>query len=184
MSIRPATPWTYEDYLHFPDDGKRHEIVDGEVHVTPAPNTRHQDIVLRLAACLHQHVGDHGGGRVFVAPYDVVLSPTDVVQPDVVFVADADTHRITAANLQGPPTLAVEVLSDAHHDRVRKRRLYAQFGVVEYWLVDPEGERVEVYRLAGHQYPTPTLLEAGTVLTTELLPGLAVDVTALLGAGG
>jgi len=184
MSVRPATPWTYEDYLDFPDDGKRYEIVDGEVFVTPAPNVRHQDIVGWLFVRLYQHVDLHGGGRVFVAPVDVVLSPTDVVEPDILFVADIDTPRITAANLQGPPTLAVEVVSDPRHDRVRKRRLYAQFGVAEYWLVDPDGERVEVYRLSGQEYPTPTLLEAGTVLTSELLPGLSIEVTALLAAGG
>jgi len=183
MSVHPATPWTYEDYVDFPDDGKRYEILDGEVHVTPAANTRHQDIVLWIAVQLHQHVHAHGGGRVFVAPYDVVLSQTDVVEPDVLFVADADAHRITKANLQGPPTLAVEVLSDPRHDRVRKRHLYARFGVKEYWIVDPDGERVEVHVLAGEQYPTPTLLEAGTVLTTDLLPGLSIDVAELLAAG-
>lgn len=184
MSVHPATPWTYEDYLDFPDDGKRYEIVDGEVYVTPAPLIRHQGIVGWLFVRMYEHVREHGGGRVFVAPVDVVLSPTDVVEPDVVFVADADTHRITRANIQGPPTLAVEVLSDPRHDRVRKRRLYARFGVVEYWLVDPDGERVEVYRLAGDQYPTPTLLEAGTALSTDLLPALSIDVAALLAAGG
>ncbi len=181
MSVRPATPWTYEDYADFPDDGKRYEIVEGEVHVTPAANTRHQDIVLRIARGLADHVDAHGGGRVFVAPYDVVLSPTDVVEPDVLFVAEADTHRITKANLQGPPTLAVEVLSDPRHDRVRKRRLYARFGVSEYWIVDPDGERVEVHRLAGDQYPVPTLLEAGSALVTDLLPGMSLDVSRLLG---
>jgi Uma2 family endonuclease len=101
-----------------------------------------------------------------------------------VFVADAETHKITAANIQGSPTLTVEVLSDPRHDRVRKRRLYAHYGVPEYWLIDPDGERVEVYRLAGDRYPTPTLLESGTALTTGLLPGLSIDVTALLAAGG
>jgi Uma2 family endonuclease len=66
---------------------------------------------------------------------------------------------------------------------VRKRRLYAQFGVAEYWIVDPEGERVEVYRPDGGTYPTPTLLEAGTELTTGLLPGFSIDVATLLAAG-
>jgi Uma2 family endonuclease len=183
MSVRPATPWTYEDYLDFPDDGKRYEIVDGEVFVTPAPNLRHQDIVGRLYRQIADHLDLHGGGRVFIAPVDVVLSPTNVVEPDIVFVANADNDRITPANLQGPPTLAVEVLSEARHDRVRKRRLYAQFGVAEYWIVDPESERAEVYRLDGQTYPTPTLLEAGSALTTELLPGLSIDVATLLAAG-
>ncbi len=183
MSVHPSTRSTYEDYLGFPADGKRYEIVDGEVYVTPAPNTRHQDIVGWVFVRLHEHVARHGGGRVFVAPYDVVLSETDVVQPDVLFVAEADAHRITAANLQGPPTLAVEVLSDPRHDLVRKRRLYAAFGVKEYWVVNVDGERVEVHRLQGGRYPTPTLLEGGATLTTELLPGLSLDVAELLGAG-
>lgn len=184
MSVQPTKPWTYEDYLDFPDDGRRYELVGGEVSVTPAANTRHQDIVGWIFVRLYQHVAQHGGGRVFVAPYDVVLSPTDVVEPDVVFVAEADAHRITKANLQGAPTLAIEVLSDPRHDRVRKRALYARFGVVEYWLVDPDGERVEVYRLDGDTYPTPTLLEAGTTLATDLLAGLTIAVTDLLAAGG
>lgn len=184
MSVRPATPWTYDDYVDLPDDGKRYELVEGEVHVTPAANTRHQDLVGWVFRRIADHVEHHGGGRVFVAPYDVVLSDTNVVEPDVLFVADADTQRITKANLQGPPTLAVEVLSDPRHDRVRKRQLYARYGVEEYWIVDPDGERVEVYRLEDGQYPTPTLLEAGTTLTTDLLPRLALDVAALLGAGG
>ncbi len=183
MSVHPASPWTYEDYLDLPDDEKRYEIVDGEVRVTPAANTRHQDIVGWVFVHLYQHVVASGAGRVFVAPYDVVLSPTDVVEPDVLFVAAAEAHRITAANLGGPPTLAVEVLSDPRHDRVRKRRLYARFGVPEYWLVDPDGERVEVYRLEGDRYPVPTLLEAGDGLSTDLLAGLSLDVGELLGAG-
>jgi Uma2 family endonuclease len=183
MSVRPATPWTYDDYVEFPDDGKRYEIVEGKVFVTPAPNLRHQEIVGLLFVRMYEHARRNGGGRVFVAPVDTVLSPTNVVQPDILYVADADTPRITAANLQGPPTLAVEVLSDPRHDRVRKRRLYAQFGVAEYWIVDPDGERVEVHRLAGSEYPTPTLLEAGTELSTPLLPGFAMPVAELLDAG-
>jgi Uma2 family endonuclease len=178
MSVHPA-PWTYDDYVDFPDDGRRYEIVTGEVHVTPAANTRHQDLVLFVVRRIADHVDRHGGGRVFVAPYEVVLSPTDIVQPDVLFVADPATHRITKANLQGSPTLAVEVLSDPRHDRVRKRQLYARYGVEEYWIVDPDGDRVEVYRLADGRYPTPTLLEVGATLTT----GLSIDVTELLAAG-
>lgn len=183
MSVRPLTPWTYDDYVDFPDDGKRYEIVEGEIYVTPAANTRHQDIVGFVFVRFYQHVDSHGAGRVFVAPYDVVLDPTNVVEPDVLFVADHDAHRITRANLQGPPTVAVEVLSDPRHDRVRKRALYAKFGVKEYWIVDPIGERVEAHRLEGDRYPTPTILEAGDILTTAVLPGLSIDVAALLTAG-
>ena len=183
MSAHPTIMWTYDDYQDFPEDGKRYELVHGEVFVTPAANTRHQDIVGWVFATLYDHVRRHRLGRVFVAPYDVVLSQTDVVEPDVLFVASAAADLITKANLQGPPTLAVEVLSDPRHDRVRKRKLYAQFGVPEYWLVDPDGERVEVYRLAAGEYAVPTILEAGRALGTGLLPGLSLDVAELLAAG-
>jgi Uma2 family endonuclease len=194
MSIRTTSPFTYEDFVHFPDDGQRYELVDGEVYVTPAPSTRHQAIVLRIARFIADHLDQHGGGRVFVGPVDIVLSDTNVVEPDVVVVAAAEVGRITKPNIQGPPTLAVEVLSDPRHDRVRKRRLYARFGVPEYWIVDPDGDRVEVHRLAEgtpaacpngvDEYPTPTILEPGATLTTDLLPGLEIDVADLLAEDG
>ena len=181
MAFPPSSRLTYEDYCSFPDDGQRWEIIDGEAHVNPAPNTRHQRVLLQVAVQLKVHVEAHGGGEVFVAPYDVVLSEHDIVQPDVLFIGEADAHQITDANLQGVPTLAVEVLSNPRHDRVRKRRLYERAGVREYWIVDPDADRVEVYRRAGDGsgYPPPMIYEAGMTLTTDLLPGLAIDVAAL-----
>ena len=182
MSVRPTSPWTYEDYLEFPDDGRRHEIIEGEAYVTPAPNIRHQDILLWLVRRIADHLDRHGGGRVFVAPVDVVLTDTDVVQPDIVFVADADIATINQANVRGAPTLVVEILSDPRHDRLRKRRLYSRCGVKEYWIVDSDAERVEVYRLSGDKYPAPVILEPGATLATDLLGGFAVEVAALLSA--
>lgn len=172
---------TYDDYASLPDDGQRWEIIDGEAYVNPAPNTRHQRVLLRIVTELNTHVAAHGGGEVFVAPYDVVLSEHDIVQPDVLFVADADAHQITDANLQGAPTLAVEVLSNPRHDQVRKRALYERAGVGEYWIVDPNADRVEVYRLpaGARTYPTATLYERGMTLTTDVLPGLAIDIAKL-----
>ena len=149
MSLRTTSPFTYEDFVHFPDDGQRYELVDGEVYVTPAPSTRHQDVVLRVVRAIADHLDRLGGGRVFVGPVDIVLS-------------------------------------DPHHDRVRKRRLYARFGVPEYWIVDPDRARVEVHRLpeGADQYSGPTILEPGATLTTDLLPGLEIDVADLLAEAG
>jgi len=180
MALHTTSPYTYDDFVTFPDDGQRYELIDGEVYVTPAPNTRHQDIVVRLVHRIATHLDAHGGGRVYVAPTDVVLSNTNVVEPDVVFLTDAEIAKITRPNIQGSPSLAIEVLSDPRHDRVRKGRLYARFGVPEYWVVDPDSDRVEVHRLEGADYPPPTIFEAGSTLTTDLLPGLAIDVAALL----
>jgi Uma2 family endonuclease len=177
MSTSAGKIWTYDDYAALPDDGKRYEVIEGELYEMTSPTMRHQDIALWLAMLLRQHVQIRGAGRVFISPLDVVLSATNVVQPDVLFVADADVHRLTAPNIQGAPTLAVEVLSDARHDRVRKRRLYEQFDVKEYWIVDPHTEQVEVC------WPVERVLRAGDTLTTDLLPGLEIDVATLLSGG-
>lgn len=171
---------TYADYAALPDDGRRWELIDGELFLSPAPKTRHQEVVVRLVVLLGNHVAAHKEGKVFVAPYDAVMSDHVVVQPDLVYLAAADTHRITEANLQGAPTLAIEVVSDPRHDLVRKRELYARFGVAEYWAVQPDADRIEVFRLAGGAYPKPDLLEPGDQLETPLLPGLVIDVGVLL----
>lgn len=174
---------TYADYAALPDDGRRWELIDGELFLSPSPKTRHQDVLLRLARHFANHVAEHGGGRVFIAPYDAVLADDAVLQPDLLFVSDADSHRITEANLQGPPTLAAEVVSDPRHDLVRKRELYARFGVREYWAVLPDADRIEVFRLpagAERAYPKPTLFEPGDHLSTDLVPGLVIDIAELL----
>lgn len=181
MAVEASRKLTYADYAALPDDGRRWEIVDGEAYVNPAPNVRHQRIVGRLFMALATHVEQHGGGEAFVSPFDVVMSDHDIVQPDVLYLADADAHQLTEPNLQGRPTLAIEVLSDPRHDRVPKRQLYARFGVPEYWIVDPVARSAEVYRLAaGGTYPEPELYEPGDQLTTPLLPGLVIDVATLL----
>ncbi|MBI4730503.1 MAG: Uma2 family endonuclease [Acidobacteria bacterium] len=180
MATRPRAKLTYEDYVLFPDDGGRRQLIDGEVYVVPAPSTHHQRIVLRLASALDAHVRAHGEGEIFVAPTDVVLSDTDVVQPDVLFVADDRAGLVTEANIQGAPTLVAEVLSDPALDKRVKRGLYARFGVAEYWILDADADRIEVYRLGPSGYAEPEILEPGDVLTTPLIPGLALDLAELL----
>jgi Uma2 family endonuclease len=90
---------------------------------------------------------------------------------------------VTEPNLKGAPSLVVEVLSDPRTDRVGKRALYARAGVIEYWIVDPDADRVEVYRLHQESYGKPAVAEAGDVLRTDLLPGLEVDVADLVRSG-
>jgi Uma2 family endonuclease len=180
MAVEQPRTLTYADYAALPDDGRRFELIDGELFEMAAPNSRHQDIVLRLGSTFLQHVRQQGAGRVNIAPCDVVLSDTVTVQPDVVYLSEADVHRVTTANIQGPPTLVVEVLSDPRHDLVRKRELYARFGIAEYWIVWPEAARVEVYRLTGTAYAKPIVVEPGESLTTDVVPGLRIDVGELL----
>lgn len=179
MSEHPTRLLTYEDFAAYPDDLVRREIIGGEMFVTPSPVVRHQDIAGALYNAFSNHVRVRGGGRVFIAPLDVLLSEHDVVEPDVVFVA---THRLDIVqekNLVGAPSLLVEVVSDSRTDRVRKRALYERAGVPEYWIVDPDADRVEIYRRRGGEYGKIEIVEAGETLTTELLPGLSIDLAEL-----
>jgi len=175
MAVEPKRLLTYEDFLAFPDDGVRREIIDGEAFVTPAPIIRHQDLVGFLFNAFYDHVREHGGGRVFVSPVDVRLSDHDVVEPDVVFVAADRLEIIQETHIMGSPSLLIEVVSDPRTDRVRKRDLYAGAGVPEYWVVDPDADRVEVYRLETDRYPKPAIVEPGERFGTNLLPGVMID---------
>ena len=182
------TRFTYDDFVLFPDDGKRHEIIDGEHYVTPSPNVRHQVLVGRLWFEIELYLrANPGAGHVFLSPLDVVLSHWDVVEPDVLFVAGDQPDILTEKNIQGPPALVVEVLSKStrKRDAQIKRRLFERTGVREYWLVDPELDTVQLFR------PSPEgklarvvelTAEDSDVLTTPLLPGCQIDLRKLFRA--
>lgn len=177
---------TYEDFCTFPADGKRHELIDGEHFMSPAPNLKHQMIVGNLFAAFRDYLRAKPVGRVLLAPVDVVLSDFDVVEPDLVFVASDRLGILTEANIQGAPDLVVEVLSEStrRHDLVTKRRLYGRFGVREYWVIDPVVDTVLVFALAGStlERRAELALEAGESLRSELLPGFELPLAAIFEA--
>lgn len=166
---------TYEDYLLFPDDGKRHEIIEGDHYVTPAPRTKHQRISANLTVALASFVKRRGKGLVLAAPSDVILSDENVVQPDLLFVSTARANIVTEDNIRGAPDLVVEIISETTRkkDEVTKRKLYERFGVQEYWVVDPELETVKIFRRTQQGYGRAVELskESNDSLTTELLAG-------------
>lgn len=172
--------FTYEDYLLFPDDGRRHELIDGEHYMTPAPSTAHQRLVVRFSIALGTFLDRRKGGQLFVAPTDVVLSDLDVVQPDLVFVSAVRTSIITEKNIQGAPDLLIEILSETTRktDEIIKRKLYERYGVGEYWIVDPELETVKVYRMTPDGYSRAAELsrEAGDAIRTPLLSELSIPL--------
>ena len=174
---------TYDDFVLFPDDGKRHELIDGEHYVSPSPNLRHQRVLASLNFLLYGFVRDRRLGDVFFAPLDVVFTIHDVVEPDLIFVSNARASILTAANLQGSPDLVVEVLSPSNrrYDEVRKRGLYERAEVSEYWIVDPEADTVKVYRREGQLFSRPALLSArdGDRLTSPLFPDLEIALADL-----
>ncbi|HEX9695935.1 MAG TPA: Uma2 family endonuclease [Actinomycetota bacterium] len=170
---------TYADLAAFPDDGLRRELIHGELIVTPSPLVRHQRLVGFLHLRLAGFVEQHGGGEVFLAPMDVLFSNDSVIEPDLFFIPSDSSEIITRANIQGVPALVIEVMSDARIDRIRKRDLYAEFGVPEYWIVDPEADRVEVYTMRDGGYGKPAIVEPGETLTCDAIGGFTLDVTTL-----
>ncbi len=179
---------TYDDFAHFPEDGKRHELIDGEHVVTPSPNAKHQTIVVNLTALIGSYLRTTRGGRLFVAPFDVVFSDFDVVEPDLVYISRArQADVLTAAHVRGAPDLVVEIGSPStrKRDETIKRRLYERFGVEEYWVVDPELDEIKVYQLVDGRYTrTAELsLERSATLTSPLFPGLELRLAEIFDAG-
>jgi Uma2 family endonuclease len=171
-----TTKLTYDDYAALPDDGNRYEIIDGELFLVPAPNRSHQEISINLLMLIGPYVRAKKLGTVYHAPFDVVLSKTNVVQPDIMFVSAARDEVITDANIQGAPDLVIEILSPSHRsrDEVTKRRLYTQFEVAEFWIVDPARETVKVFR--DGEVVAELHAKKNDRLTTSLLPGLEIPL--------
>jgi Uma2 family endonuclease len=182
MAVRDsiARKYTYEDWLLFPEDGKRYELIDGELFVTPAPSRKHQAAVLRLSYFLFDFLRRNPLGELYPAPFEVHFSNLDVVQPDLLFVANERLASLTEKNLEGAPDLAVEVLSKTTRktDETRKLRLYEKFGVQEYWVVDPKDESARVFRREGDRLVLARALSAAAAdaFETPLLPGLAIPL--------
>lgn len=183
MTTHASTKLTYEDYLAFPDDGRRHEILDGEHYVVPSPVTKHQAISGRLFGALWDYLLQNRIGTIFTAPYDVVLSDLDVVQPDLIYISNERASIITEKNVQGAPDLVIEILSESTRrtDEIIKRKRYDHFGVAEYWIVDPVLDSVKIYRrgAAGYERVAEMSTETGGRLETPLLPGFAVEIDAV-----
>jgi len=175
------TRLTYDDYCLLPNNGRRYEIIDGELFVTPSPRRAHQNVVTQLSYYLVEFVKREGQGRVYVAPFDVVFSFHDVVEPDILYVSKERASVVTEDNVQGAPDLVVEVLSatTANIDRTTKLKLYARYGVQEYWLIDPDECTADVYRRKARGLARVASLQPSDSLTTPLLPGFSVPLRKL-----
>jgi Uma2 family endonuclease len=178
----PTRKLTYRDFVRFPDDGQRHELIDGTHYVTPSPITRHARLCMRLIKPLADYLELHPIGEVFGARLDCVMSFFDVVEPDVAVILNDQKQIITKKNVRGAPALVAEVLSPgtSRRDRRQKRDLYAREGVREYWIIDPDDNVVTVFRRNTQgEFPIVATLQAsaGETLTTPLLPDFALELS-------
>ena len=164
--------FTYEDYKTLPETGPRYQIIEGDLIMTPAPPTLHQRISANIEYFLRQHTWQSGEGEVFDAPVDVILSDTDVVQPDILWLQSENRTMVKKEGIFGAPDLVIEVISPSTeaHDRGVKRKLYAKYGVKELWLVDGHKKEIEIYSI-GNRFEVPIAVVKGDLpLTSLVLP--------------
>jgi Uma2 family endonuclease len=172
---------TAEDYRAMPGDGRRYQLIDGVLHMAPAPSLYHQSVSWNLAAILSNYLKQHAVGRAFAAPCDVYLGEHDVFQPDLLFVANANLGVLAEDGIRGAPDLVVEILSPstALLDTRTKRAGYARSGVKELWIVDLTLRQVHLYDFARHPTKPVRLVDEDESFESVLLPGLTVSAADL-----
>jgi Uma2 family endonuclease len=170
------TKLTYEDYCCYPDDGRRHEIIEGDHYVNPAPSTYHQHVSKRLQYQLYTQIELAGHGILFNAPVDVHLTEHDIVQPDLVVVLNAKKQIITPTKVKGIPDLVVEILSPstADNDRRLKRNLYERCGIAEYWILDPFEQKFDQLVVKDGRYE---LVPAADIVEPAFVKGVKIPLT-------
>jgi Uma2 family endonuclease len=175
--ILTLRPLTYEDLLDLPDDGLRYEILGGELIVTPASTAGHQRVLGRLSRRFNEHVCRTEAGEAILGPFDVRLSRFDTVKPDIIFIGASQPPVSGDQNfIDFAPALVVEVISPTSRriELVRKMALYANAGIQEYWVADPEWRTFAINVLAVDEY-IPVELATDGWLESRVLPGLRVD---------
>ncbi|HRX78013.1 MAG TPA: Uma2 family endonuclease [Pirellulaceae bacterium] len=177
QAIPANTKLGYEHYVCYPDDGRRHEIIDGDHYMNPAPTTDHQRFSRRIQFQLYEQIEESGRGEVFNAPSDVQLTDHDIVQPDLIIVMHERRSIITPSRIIGVPNLIVEILSPTtkRHDCVLKKALYERVGVPEYWIVLTDDRAVEQFVLRDGKY----VLEGNhsSSMTVATIENVSVDLT-------
>lgn len=171
---------SYADLERMADDGRRYEIVDGELFdVTPAPSPLHQRVSKRLQRQLETYFEAARRGEIFNAPVDVILTPHDVFEPDIVLVTDPS--QVSGRAIEGAPALLVEVLSPSTtaYDRVTKGRRYAVLGIPHFWIVDPVGRRIECYKSTAGMSRLVAEGGAPGTLRHPDFEGLLIDLDAI-----
>ncbi len=179
-SIIEKKKYTYDDYLKTPDD-KRYELIEGELYMTPSPITNHQRISGRIEFELRKFVVENDCGEVFYAPYDVYFDDENVVQPDILFISKDRLNIIGEKNLQGAPDLVIEILSEsnAYRDLIQKKKLYARFGVKEYWIVVPGEKTIDIHILKDKTYQLHQTLGEDDTLESQIIKGFKMELKAI-----
>jgi len=179
-----APKLTYQDLREMPNDGKRYELIEGEVFMAPSPNLKHQRAASNLHFAIRDFLRSRDLGQIYFAPFDVVFDERTVTQPDLLFIRKERLSILGDANVSGAPDLVIEVLSPgtARYDRETKLQVYARAGVSELWYVDPEGETVEILNLTpGSQFSVTQRASGDEKLVSAALAGLTLMARSVFG---
>lgn len=170
--------YTYQDYLNLPDDGKRYEVINGELIMTPAPNIFHQTVLINFVNELKNFLNKEKLGKMLCAPTDVKLSDGNVVQPDIIFISQDNSNIVTENNVDGAPDLIIETLSPgaAYYDLIEKKEIYERFEVKEYWIVDPKKRRVEIYNNVDQHFELYQRIEGAGVVKSLVIKGFEITL--------
>jgi len=186
MKVKETSPayltqrkvFTYQDYLELPEDSHQYQVINGELVMAPAPYTIHQGVSANIFDALKSFMKETRIGKVLYAPVDVVLSETNVFQPDILFVANENSKIISEKNITGAPDLVIEILSPStgYYDLTEKKEIYAEFGVKEYWIVDPKKQWVEIYANETKKFKPGQRLEKSGILKSRELDGFEISL--------
>ncbi|MGH7595009.1 MAG: Uma2 family endonuclease [bacterium] len=171
--------FNYEDYRQTPDDGKRYELIDGELYASGVPPSAHQLVVGNLLMVLTNYLKRYDIGKVLMGPLEVFFSETNLAQPDVIFISNDNLKIIKPTKIKGAPDLVIEVLSPGteKRDRTIKAKMYAKFGVQEYWLVKEKTATVEILCLQKGKLVPVVRLGKSDILTSPLFPDLKIPLS-------
>jgi len=176
--------WTYEDLVELPEDNLRHEIIDGEHVVSPAPFPKHQIVAGHIHGILYDYLRQHPIGHVLMAPCDVVFAADNVLEPDILYIKNERWSIVGPKYIEAAPDLAVEVISETRRrrDEVDKRAVYERFGVIEYWIADPERQTIKIHRRGERGAYQPAIelrADRADMLKSPFFPGLSIDLAEL-----
>jgi Uma2 family endonuclease len=169
--------FTYQDYLDLPEDGNRYEVINGELISLTTPFTIHQLVSKNILFNLCCFIKKSKCGEAFHAPFDVVLSESNVVQPDILFILKENKKIITEDNIFGSPDLIIEIISpsSAYYDLLEKKELYAAHGVKEYWIVEPKKQWIEVFINQNGKFELDQRVEQTGVVRSRIVNGWTLD---------
>ncbi len=169
--------YTYEDYAKLPE-GAPYQLIGGELVMTPSPTPYHQEISRKLAFKIVSFLEKNNLGTLYYAPLDVFLSDGDVYQPDIIFISRKRLEIIGKKKIEGAPDIVIEVLSPgtAYYDLRKKYRAYQEYGVREYWIVDPELKKIEVYENQDKKFKIYSEAEGEGTVSSKVLDELVISL--------